>query len=99
MKFKRQIESYKNLIVAVIFGGFLIIGLSIYDNYGVHWDEFNNQEFGLKWATYVKKTIEERYPLHTKSDLHHIHKYFEVQPNSHPLTIQAGPDERKDSFN
>ncbi|MBN1353794.1 MAG: glycosyltransferase family 39 protein [Candidatus Omnitrophica bacterium] len=37
----------------LFFLGLLFTGLRIYDDYGVHWDEYNNQSFGDRWSEYV----------------------------------------------
>jgi hypothetical protein len=35
----------------------LILGISIYRDFGVHWDEFHNQYFGRHWGQYVERTL------------------------------------------
>jgi len=35
------------------FIAFLVIGLTIFKDYGVHWDEYQNQSFGRRWINYV----------------------------------------------
>ncbi|MCP4650991.1 MAG: glycosyltransferase family 39 protein [PVC group bacterium] len=48
------------LVLFIIF----IIGLNIYKDYGLHWDEIQNQEFGKRWGNYVIQVFE-------KGDLSH----------------------------
>jgi len=60
---KRQTEiiSFQKTVVAVFFLSFLTLGLSIHKDYGVHWDEYQNQYFGTRWLNYIHKTISERH--------------------------------------
>ena len=48
----------KNLLapryfVFIFFLSFLLLGLNIYKDYGVHWDEYNNQNLGHNWRVYI----------------------------------------------
>ena len=47
--FLRLIENNKKVIVFLFFLGFLFIGLNIFYDYGVHCDEYHNQQFGKHW--------------------------------------------------
>ena len=42
-----------SVAVGAFFIIFLVIGLSIFKDYGVHWDEYNNQSFGRRWTNYI----------------------------------------------
>lgn len=53
MSFSRLIENNKKVIVFFFFLVFLFVGLTIYDDYGVHRNEFNNQDFGKRWTKYI----------------------------------------------
>lgn len=46
-------EKSKNIIVVIFFIAFLFIGLNIFKDYGVHWDENANQNLGRRSAGYV----------------------------------------------
>jgi len=48
----RLIENNKNIILSIFFIGFLFIGLGIFKDYGVHWDEYTNQNLGMRSAEY-----------------------------------------------
>jgi len=85
-----MIERNRIFIVLAFFIGFLIIGLKIYDNYGVHWDEYANQRFGHKWVQYIQETIQEGYPLKIEADLHKFHSKFQKISNSYPIRIKVG---------
>lgn len=85
-----MIERNRIFIELAFFIGFLIIGLKIYDNYGVHWDEYNNQRFGHKWVQYIQKTIQEGYPLKIEADLHKGPRNFQIISNSYPLRVKVG---------
>ncbi len=54
-----MIEKNKILILSTFFAALLISGLVVYDDYGVHWDEYHNQKFGNKWFNYIENTIEQ----------------------------------------
>jgi len=90
MELSRVIDRYKIPIVLSIFIGFLVIGLSIYDNYGVHWDEYHNQIFGRKWIDYIKKTIQEGYPPKIEADLDSQYNDLVIISDSYPLTVRVG---------
>lgn len=47
----------KNLCLTFFFTGLLFIGLTIYSDYGVHTDEYNNQNFGNSNLQYIQKII------------------------------------------
>ena len=40
--------------IILFFLVFLLLGLAIVDDFGVHWDEFTNQRFGHDWGSYVE---------------------------------------------
>ncbi len=85
------IESPKTLIELTLFAGFLVIGLNIFDNYGVHWDEYSNEEFGHKWLKYIQKSIREGYPLGTEaSHVHAGYDKFQIISDSYPLRVTVG---------
>ena len=46
------IENNKNIILSIFFIGFFFIGLIIFKDYGVHWDEYTNQNLGMRSAEY-----------------------------------------------
>jgi len=54
----------KNIIVFLFFFCLLCLGLSIYRDYGVHWDEVFNRNFGNRWANYVE-TLAHTHSIHT----------------------------------
>jgi hypothetical protein len=54
---QRLIENNKNIIIFIFFSVLLFTGFKIYKDYGVHWDEYHNQEFGNRWFSYVADTI------------------------------------------
>ncbi len=35
----------------------LVLGISIYRDFGVHWDEFHNQYYGHYWGRYVERAL------------------------------------------
>lgn len=43
----------KNKIVFLFFFILLCLGLNIFRDYGVHWDEYFNQDFGSRWTNYI----------------------------------------------
>jgi hypothetical protein len=45
------------LLPVLFFGSFLLVGLTIYRTFGVHIDEYNNQEFGTMWGQYVDRVF------------------------------------------
>lgn len=54
-EFLKKKESVKSsILVIVIFMSYFSIGLSIYDDYGVHWDETINMQFSEYLTEYVK---------------------------------------------
>ncbi|MFB0562429.1 MAG: hypothetical protein ACETWM_14585 [Candidatus Lokiarchaeia archaeon] len=53
----KLIENNKKVIVLLFFLGFLFIGLNIFNDYGVHWDEYHNQQFGERWYGYIRDFI------------------------------------------
>ena len=50
----RYLGNNKRLIVSIFFLGYLLIGLIIFKDYGVHWDEMDNREFGKRWCVYLR---------------------------------------------
>jgi len=55
-----QIEKYRHLIAGIFFICFFIIGILISKDFGVHWDEYRNQDFGNRWTTYISGVIKSR---------------------------------------
>ena len=55
----KLIENKRKIIIFIFFLGLLIIGLNIFKDYGVHWDEFNNQNFGERCVEYIEDFISE----------------------------------------
>ncbi|MBA7510882.1 hypothetical protein ES705_02871 [subsurface metagenome] len=55
--FLKLIENNKKVIVLLFFPGFLFIGLNIFNDYGVHWDEYHNQQFRERWYGYIRDFI------------------------------------------
>ena len=55
--YQQLIEKNRKIIVFLFFLVFLFIGFKIYKDYGVHWDEYYNQSFGNKWASYVHNVL------------------------------------------
>jgi len=55
--FLKLIENNKKVIVFLFFLGFLFIGLNIFNDYGVHSDEYVNQQFGERWYGYIRDFI------------------------------------------
>src|SRR5437899_310360 len=47
----------KNLYICLFFGLLLLLGLLVYDDYGVSWDEQTNQMNGVISAVYVSKLL------------------------------------------
>jgi len=84
-----MIERNRIFIELAFFIGFLIIGLKIYDNYGVHTDEYNNQQFGHKWFQYIHKTIQDGYPPKIEANLNEQHRKFQLVTNSHPPKVMV----------
>ncbi len=66
-------DRYQRWAVIVFFLSFLFVGLRIFPDYGVHWDEWNNEQFGEQWCQYVSNVI-------SQGSLHTIP---EVQPVNH----------------
>ena len=70
-----EILSFKNysiLISLIFFITLLFIGISISNDYGVHWDEYNNKKFGNKWYKYSLDSIQNYKPLKIKTSNHDI---------------------------
>lgn len=68
--FLKLIENNKKVIVLLFFLGFLFIGLNIFNDYGVHWDEYNNQRFGQRRYGYIRDFISKGFfpaPVESKS--------------------------------
>jgi len=47
----------RNKIVFLFFFTLLVIGLNIFRDYGVHYDEYINQNFGCRWTWYVGSVL------------------------------------------
>lgn len=43
----------KHIVVSLFFLSLLFLGIFIFRDFGVHWDEYNNQRLGMRWARYV----------------------------------------------
>ncbi len=52
------IEKYRHWIVGIFFALYLLAGLLIFKDYGVHWDEYHNQEFGERWSGYIQQVLQ-----------------------------------------
>lgn len=52
-----RIAQQKSIIISIFFIGLLVIGLLVFNDYGVHWDEYNNQIFGHIWRVYALDVI------------------------------------------
>ncbi|MBA7482183.1 hypothetical protein ES707_17665 [subsurface metagenome] len=72
--FLKLIENNKKVIVFLFFLGFFFIGLNIFNDYGVHWDEYNNQHFGKRWYGYIRNFISKDSPpaLVKKKSMHDL---------------------------
>ena len=57
--------SFNRLIVLLFFSALLTVGLSIYHDFGAHWDEHHNQIFGRYWAQAVESELgfTEKFPV------------------------------------
>ena len=65
---------WRRRYVFLFFLSFLFIGLSIFKDYGVHWDEVFHQERGNRWGRYVIDFMSKGFnvPLKVESyDFHH----------------------------
>lgn len=51
--FKKNFVFRQQVVVGAFFIALFVIGLSIFKDYGVHWDEYYNQDFGHRWMNYV----------------------------------------------
>jgi hypothetical protein len=51
--------SQKNgrIIISLFFLALLILGAALFKDYGVHWDEYQNQLFGQRWYDYITDTL------------------------------------------
>ncbi len=47
-KIIQSIERHHRILVAVFFSALLVLGWTVYRDYGVHWDEIENQGFGYR---------------------------------------------------
>ncbi len=73
---KTQLRIRPWVATGVFFLIFLGIGLAAFQDYGVHWDEYNNQKFGRRWADYsatVLRTgsLDTPLPKYKRHDLTH----------------------------
>ncbi|MDD5195784.1 MAG: hypothetical protein PHQ96_08955 [Candidatus Omnitrophica bacterium] len=50
----------RKVSVGIFFLTLLILGSAIFKDYGMHWDERNNQAYGNRWFSYISKTITSR---------------------------------------
>jgi len=74
--FLKLIENNKKVIVLLFFLGFLFIGLNIFNDYGVHWNEYHNQRFGERWYGYIRDFISKGFlpaPINSKYKHDWIH--------------------------
>ena len=78
------------IAVTGFFTLFLLTGILIYDNYGVHWDEGSNQLFGEKWCKYILRSVEERNLIRVENDITKFHRKLKIIPHSNPKTIKTG---------
>lgn len=52
-------KKQQRVILCIFFGVYLCLGLFIYKDYGVHWDEYHNQTAGKRWMAYIHKIVAE----------------------------------------
>lgn len=45
------------ILPTLFFSTFLLVGLSVYSDFGVHIDEYHNQKFGSMWGWYVDRVL------------------------------------------
>ena len=64
------------IIIIIYFFVLLCIGLSIFRDYGVHWDEYNNQSLGNKWRKYISDVINEQSVTTVLTSLHEEHDWI-----------------------
>jgi len=64
------LNNLDKFIPIIFFISVLALGLSIFDDYGVHWDEYNNQKFGHKWYEYSLRSIENKKPASIEVNRH-----------------------------
>ena len=50
-------QKYKNFPVIIIFSSFLIIGILIYGDYGISWDEYYHRINGFVSLNFLRKTF------------------------------------------
>jgi len=53
----RRFEEKAWLLATLFLGGFLILGVCVFDDYGAHWDEIRNQRFGERWSDYAERVL------------------------------------------
>ncbi|MBF0122571.1 MAG: hypothetical protein HQL21_04060 [Candidatus Omnitrophica bacterium] len=58
--FRKYFKIRPYIIIGAFFIGFLVVGLGIFQDYGVHNDEYHNQGFGRRWTTYVANVVSAR---------------------------------------
>jgi hypothetical protein len=51
------IEKYRHVIVGAFFCGFFILGMLIFKDFGAHYDEQRNLDFGERWTKYVHDVL------------------------------------------
>jgi hypothetical protein len=76
--FLKLIENNKKVIVFLFFFGFLFIGLNIFNDYGVHCDEYSNQAFGKRWGSHILDVVSKGFstysvPIHDETSHDLIH--------------------------
>lgn len=54
---KKLIKNSGRIAVFIFFFVLLVVGLTVFKDYGVHWDEYQNQVFGNKWLSYIENSI------------------------------------------
>jgi hypothetical protein len=73
------IESHRRIFVSIFFAFFLATGLLIFRDYGVHCDEYTNQQYGRGWGRYVSEFLSKgphaRIPILRNWDYTHGHTY------------------------
>ena len=48
-------ENLLNILVLLIFSSYLIVGISIFDDYGISWDEHANRNMGFVALNYLRE--------------------------------------------
>jgi hypothetical protein len=74
-----KLVSKKEIIAIILFFSvYLFIGINIYDDYGVHTDEFNNQGSGERWIKYINESWDAGYLLKHKTNTSRNYRGFKL---------------------